>query len=84
MTDRLLNYATGTPSETGETQDTNFIVDIPLTALRNYSSTPVQAGETGSSVSHPLTKPAQRLEWWVKQREMYGECSLCTKEWAYV
>ncbi|OAQ34899.1 hypothetical protein K457DRAFT_121478 [Linnemannia elongata AG-77] len=66
MTDRLPNYATGSPSEIGETQDNNFIVDIPLTALRNWSSAPGQAGETGSSVPRPLTEPVQRSEWWVE------------------
>lgn len=84
MADRLLNYSTGRPSKTDETQDTNFIVDIPLMALRNYSSTPGQDRETGSSVSHPLTEPAQRSEWWIKQREMKGECYLCVKERVYV
>ncbi|KAF9148437.1 hypothetical protein BG015_009836 [Linnemannia schmuckeri] len=67
MTDGILNGATGPPSESGETQDTNFIVDIPLTALRNHSSAPRQTEETESSASHLMLEPTQRPEWWAKQ-----------------
>lgn len=64
MTDRL-NVDISPPSESGETQDSMFIVDIPLTALRNHSTAPEQTGKGEASISHPRTVQAQSPEWWV-------------------